>query len=808
MVNRKRNYTLYFLLYSALVLIALSATNYLGMEHRARLDLTADKRFTLSDGTLALLDKLPDNISVTYYVNAEPPPARVNLERDVRDKLQELAKASGGKLGYNVVRIEQSQMGSKAEELKSEGLSLTNDIQTTGEEEKTRVTGVTGYFSSLLVRYGTGKEAINGVVNVNSKDDAAREHRVESIEFDIMFAVLRMKSQQVKKPLKQMLRDLKSPVQLSFLYSEQMPRDNPQLAENILKALERLRGYAPQNVEVSSRMIPWGMVMREVMPTETLEPTVDPKDSKSSAPPGAPPGERDGDETGDASPDKPAGTPPGGAIDPSKQPGGVTPPGGGTEPNPDTPAKPEPRQGPFYYYTYLGLSSIGAGFPFTEFGPDKDVDAIERRLDGLIWELVKPRTTLGIVAPEVPGDPRMGGGGSPYQAVSQHIINSLQYSGRMLNLQADKRVPRDLAVLLVFEPGTLSERELYEIDRYLAEGGNVVMMHQAFSTDLHIATANSTDVPLKPIAAKPHFLDWCKHQGVSFGSDLLIQPGGYYMQAVMGGGRNTAQQPMSLPLAADVGTEDTDQSSIFSRMLSGMPLPLPVELKADENRLAELKLSRQDVIRLSGDIYRFIPEDRAMPRIPRVGLTLQSRAEREEDPSVAPGKDVRLQRLANAPLIATVLSGSFTSYWSGGNKLVPRWEGSGAEKADLGGQPVPAVTQRPGRLFVVSCAASFNSEYFDSWTEKDIKPLLFGGLNFYKNVAEAGIYGEELVGLRAKTGAAPRISGNVSKNDRITWYLICLAGAPVTLLLVGFMRGAYRAKAREEYRLKLESTDQ
>lgn len=75
-------------------------------------------------------------------------------------------------------------------------------------------------------------------------------------------------------------------------------------------------------------------------------------------------------------------------------------------------------------------------------------------------------------------------------------------------------------------------------------------------------------------------------------------------------------------------------------------------------------------------------------------------------------------------------------------------------------------------------------------------------------MAEAGIYGEELVGLRAKTGAAPRISGNVSKNDRITWYLICLAGAPVTLLLAGFMRGAYRAKAREEYRLKLESTDQ
>jgi len=138
MVNRKRNYTLFLFLYAALLVLALGTFNYLGMEYRLRLDLTADRRFTLSEGTRALLDKLPDPVQITYYVSAEPPPSRVNLERDVRDKLEELATASAGKLSYAVVRIPQSEIATKAEDLKKDEISITQDVQTTGEDSHQR----------------------------------------------------------------------------------------------------------------------------------------------------------------------------------------------------------------------------------------------------------------------------------------------------------------------------------------------------------------------------------------------------------------------------------------------------------------------------------------------------------------------------------------------------------------------------------------------------------------------------------------------------------------------------------------------
>jgi MFS family permease len=112
-----------------------------------------------------------------------------------------------------------------------------------------------------------------------------------------------------------------------------------------------------------------------------------------------------------------------------------------------------------------------------------------------------------------------------------------------------------------------------------------------------------------------------------------------------------------------------------------------------------------------------------------------------------------------------------------------------------------------GLWLAVSGGATFNREYFDSWRREDIDPILAGGLGFYRNFADVGLYGDELVNMRAKTGAAPRIRGDISRNERMTWIVLTLGGTPMLLLLLGFMRGAYRAKLRDEYRLKLEQNE-
>ncbi len=809
MVNRKRNYTLYFMLFSVLLLLALSSLNYLGMEYRQRLDLTGDKRFTLSEGTRELLEKLPDNITLVYYVSAEPPDKRVNLERDVREKLEELSRASGGKLTYTVERIDQKSIATRLEDLSKNGVELAKDFQTTNVADKSAAIGVNQYLSTVLVRYGPAEpQAINGIVNVvDPKTDEAAEHRVETLEFDIMYTVMKLKSDQRKPSLKQMLKNMKEPLDITFMVSEQMPKSNPRVGENIGKALDKLREWGGEMVRVSTQTVPWGQPqyvrvsdgrVAELPKVSTPEPTVDPKEAPEppAIPPGTPPrpDDRDGDEVSDG----PKGTPPGQGVDPNKQPGGITPPGGDDPVKPDEPTKPTAKQGPSFYYTVVVLNG-GADLLF-DFSSDMNVDAVLKRLEDRIWTMVKPRTTLGVIMSDANGP-------SPYEQIVQYMFGKLGYSGRAINLRQEKRVPLDLAGLIVFEPHTLSERELYEIDRFLAQGGNVVFLYQAYAADMRIMRASAPSINLRPLAAQPHFTEWCSRLGISFEPDMLIQKGGYELQAVLSaGGRGSQTLPVSLPLAANVGPDDLEQTSIYARGLPGMPLPFPVELKLDDAKLSAQGLTRQDVIRLSGEVFRFIPDNRDMPGIPRVGLSFDSRAEVELNSEATPGPDIRLQRLGRQPLICSVLAGNFTSAWQGKDKLVPKWGGP-EDAGDIGGQPAPDIKPKPGRLMVMSCAATFNSEYFASWRQEDIDPILAGGLGFYRNFADVGLYGDELVNMRAKTGAAPRIRGDVSRNERITWYVLVLAGTPALLLLLGFMRSAYRAKLREEYRLKLEQSE-
>jgi hypothetical protein len=81
-------------------------------------------------------------------------------------------------------------------------------------------------------------------------------------------------------------------------------------------------------------------------------------------------------------------------------------------------------------------------------------------------------------------------------------------------------VPRDLACLIVLEANLLTEREVYEIDRFLNEGGNVVMLVQGWSANIDFSMSNSDRIYLRKEAMDPAFEEWAKHIGLEFGQDL------------------------------------------------------------------------------------------------------------------------------------------------------------------------------------------------------------------------------------------------------------------------------------------------
>ena len=84
-----------------LMIVILSAANYLASRSQVRLDLTRGKQFTISAATRDLLARLPDDVTVTVYATGRDTPSEWTEQRNqLRDLLMEYRVRSRGRVKY------------------------------------------------------------------------------------------------------------------------------------------------------------------------------------------------------------------------------------------------------------------------------------------------------------------------------------------------------------------------------------------------------------------------------------------------------------------------------------------------------------------------------------------------------------------------------------------------------------------------------------------------------------------------------------------------------------------------------------
>ncbi len=88
---------------SLLLLAALVVLNGLSAFFFVRLDLTADRRYTLTEATQNLLTNLPESVNVNVYLTGSLPSSFARLETAIRETLDEMQTASGQKVTYRFI---------------------------------------------------------------------------------------------------------------------------------------------------------------------------------------------------------------------------------------------------------------------------------------------------------------------------------------------------------------------------------------------------------------------------------------------------------------------------------------------------------------------------------------------------------------------------------------------------------------------------------------------------------------------------------------------------------------------------------
>lgn len=131
----------------SLVLVALVLLNVLSAFVFFRLDLTAEKRYTLSGATRKLLTTLDDDVHVTVYLTGDLPPGFKRLENAVREMLDEFKAIAGNRVTYQFVdpdaQTDSKAKGKLLETLAQKGLFPSNVVNTEGGKrtEKLAVPG-------------------------------------------------------------------------------------------------------------------------------------------------------------------------------------------------------------------------------------------------------------------------------------------------------------------------------------------------------------------------------------------------------------------------------------------------------------------------------------------------------------------------------------------------------------------------------------------------------------------------------------------------------------------------------------------
>lgn len=165
---------------------------------RIRLDLTADKRYTLSEPTQEILENLTNDIYVQVYLDGEMPIPLKRLRRSVLEMLEEFRIASGRKIGYEFINPADTRDASQREAhyraLYDKGLTPVNIMADDAEGGSTRKM----VFPGMIMNYNGTEVPVNFLKNNPALSyEQNILNSVESLEYEMIQTISTLTSDTV-----------------------------------------------------------------------------------------------------------------------------------------------------------------------------------------------------------------------------------------------------------------------------------------------------------------------------------------------------------------------------------------------------------------------------------------------------------------------------------------------------------------------------------------------------------------------------------------------------------------------------------
>ena len=186
---------LQFLTVVAAIILFASLSSFL----RVRLDLTEDKRYTLSDQTRKVLKGIKNDIYLQVYLDGEIPIPLKRLKRSVREMLDEFRIASGRKIDYEFINPSEGknvqQRNAKYQLLENKGLNPV-DVKASDTEGGSTTKRI---YPGMIVNYNGIEVPVNFLNNSSSSYEQNILYSVEGLEYEMIQTIATLSSDTINK---------------------------------------------------------------------------------------------------------------------------------------------------------------------------------------------------------------------------------------------------------------------------------------------------------------------------------------------------------------------------------------------------------------------------------------------------------------------------------------------------------------------------------------------------------------------------------------------------------------------------------
>lgn len=416
----------------------------------------------------------------------------------------------------------------------------------------------------------------------------------------------------------------------------------------------------------------------------------------------------------------------------------------------------------------------------------ESLSTLEYMVISKIYRMTLPEMKpIAIVAPfeEAAVDPGMaallmqlGGGKLPdryrndrYEYISA-ALESEGYQTERISFDAEgSTIPEGTRTLVVLEPQNFSERQKYEIGRFLASGGNVFLAVQNYEYDYDTSEGG---LAITPRDMNPGVNDLLNFWGLEVDRDILVDaqsetvsiPGGAQM------GPFAVSVPVKAPIQILVTPEQMNQSVSISSRLPSLFYLWGSALKVDQEKLKASGLTVTELFRSSEGSWT----------VPYTGAPLGENSFSAAD------------AVRKGPLpLAVMVQGTFPDPYAG--KTAPEWAAGEnpaepSPAAEAKPEAAAAVTPAPGKLVLVGAASLFQRQLLQAGGH--------GGL--FLNTVDVLTLGDELVEIRSKQVMDTTL-GKLSTAEKLGWRLFVTLFMPLVIAAAGASRMALRSLAKQRY---------